>query len=584
MDNDKRDGKKFISEKIVGRNLTGSRAVKYLALSVLCAVVFGVIAALVFVNVSKGLNRKAEAETKAAATAGGIGTLKESSAGSESVEAEAGTAGSGENSTGIHEGETASADGSGADKTEAKSGEQGVSGAEGAEPDKTDAKNNESEVSGAEAPDNKGAGTKGTDAKVKGAETENAEGKGAGVKDPEAKGTGVKGAEAEDSETKSAGYKDAGAKGTETKGAEAKDDSGDMEGGKTASDRSGRSSDADKAGTDGSDPDGTDPAGSGPEDESILVYSPYGSLNIDRVVGRYIAEINAVTDESTWFDQTVESTQSFAGLIVGVSDTEILLLAPYTAVESGDRITAAFADGTSKEAVIKQRAERDGLVMLAVSTDGIGADFAENVEPIAFGDAESLAAGNPIFTIGAPLGRVHSYGFGIIGYINKGEQAVDGEKDAMYADVTTDAAMGTYVVNDRGELVGIAEPEENGAKASRIVCINCLEELIDSLRAGENLPYFGIKGQPVSFDMKYRGIPEGVYVSDVEGTSPAHESGIKRGDIISEINGKAVRSMADFEKAVRGTQIGEGMEVLIKRNAGESEFKDINVDVVMGTR
>ena len=61
---------------------------------------------------------------------------------------------------------------------------------------------------------------------------------------------------------------------------------------------------------------------------------------------------------------------------------------------------------------------------------------------------------------------------------------------------------------------------------------------------------------------------EGVVVAAVEPASAADEAGIRRGDIIIEVDRKAVRSVEDYKKAVAGARKGRGVLFLVRR--GES--------------
>jgi serine protease Do len=61
---------------------------------------------------------------------------------------------------------------------------------------------------------------------------------------------------------------------------------------------------------------------------------------------------------------------------------------------------------------------------------------------------------------------------------------------------------------------------------------------------------------------------EGVVVTAVEPGSAADESGIRRGDVIVEVDRKAVRNLEDYKKAVAGVRKGRGVLFLVRR--GES--------------
>jgi serine protease Do len=58
---------------------------------------------------------------------------------------------------------------------------------------------------------------------------------------------------------------------------------------------------------------------------------------------------------------------------------------------------------------------------------------------------------------------------------------------------------------------------------------------------------------------------EGVVVSAVEPASAADEAGIRRGDIIVEVDRKAVRTVDDYKKAIAGARKGRGVLFLVRR-------------------
>ncbi len=62
--------------------------------------------------------------------------------------------------------------------------------------------------------------------------------------------------------------------------------------------------------------------------------------------------------------------------------------------------------------------------------------------------------------------------------------------------------------------------------------------------------------------------PEGVVVTDVQGDGAAAEAGIRRGDVILEVDRKPVRNVADFRGALRGIEKGKNVLLLVRRGEG----------------
>ena len=60
---------------------------------------------------------------------------------------------------------------------------------------------------------------------------------------------------------------------------------------------------------------------------------------------------------------------------------------------------------------------------------------------------------------------------------------------------------------------------------------------------------------------------EGVIVVKVEDGTPAAEAGVQRGDVVKQLNGQTVRTMADFERLTRDMKDGDPLTVLLQRGA-----------------
>jgi serine protease Do len=58
---------------------------------------------------------------------------------------------------------------------------------------------------------------------------------------------------------------------------------------------------------------------------------------------------------------------------------------------------------------------------------------------------------------------------------------------------------------------------------------------------------------------------DGVVVVRVEDASAASEAGVQRGDVIKQLNGQIVKTMADFERLTRDVKDGDPLTVLLQR-------------------
>jgi serine protease Do len=60
---------------------------------------------------------------------------------------------------------------------------------------------------------------------------------------------------------------------------------------------------------------------------------------------------------------------------------------------------------------------------------------------------------------------------------------------------------------------------------------------------------------------------DGVIVVRVEDGTPAAEAGVQRGDVVKQLNGQNVKTMADFERLTQGMKEGDPLTVLLQRGA-----------------
>ena len=97
--------------------------------------------------------------------------------------------------------------------------------------------------------------------------------------------------------------------------------------------------------------------------------------------------------------------------------------------------------------------------------------------------------------------------------------------------------------------------------------------------ADEDRGYLGIVGGTItSSQQEYYGLPEGVYVSEVDEDGPAKDAGILAGDIITGINDIKISSMDDLSSQIKSYKAGTTVTITYKR-LDKGEYKEDSVDV-----
>ena len=302
----------------------------------------------------------------------------------------------------------------------------------------------------------------------------------------------------------------------------------------------------------------------------------------------FVVTVNAITTGQTWFESPAESTQPYAGIILDMTEQEILILTTGRPTES-KMLRITFQDGTTEDAYVKQLSVRDDLAVLAVPYgEDADVEWLSTIREITMSDSYAAEVGDPVIAIGAPLGVVGSCAFGSIGYVSETEPALDMSQRVLYADLRINPEKGSFIVNRDGELLGIAgEQSKKGsfdADLARIVTVGSVKNIIDRLEAGEKEAYIGLEGFAVSDEMLSNNIPYGMYITNVYTDSPAYNAGIKRGDIVTVVNDAKISDAFSYEEAVRALRPDETVSIAVRRGSADGEYRDISFLLTAGER
>ncbi len=313
----------------------------------------------------------------------------------------------------------------------------------------------------------------------------------------------------------------------------------------------------------------------------------YGSLRtVVQKADKGIVTVHSVKTQTDWFNNPVENSGLFSGVIIASANEELLVLTPEGAVEDAEAIRVAFSDGTEVQGTIKQTDKLSGMAIVSVSTADLGRTLLEETKSIELGNSYSVKQGDLVVAIGGPAGMVHSVGYGYISYITRNVQVTDGMTRILYADVKGNAATGTFLMNTAGQIIGWVTDDyknDNSKDMAAAMAISDYKSILEKMSHGVAYPYFGIKGQEVSAVMNSSGMPLGVYVVDVNTDGPAYNAGIQCGDIITAMGAETIVTMKDFQVVLEASNPGEVIPVTVSRN-GREEYKEIKYQVTIGAR
>ena len=314
----------------------------------------------------------------------------------------------------------------------------------------------------------------------------------------------------------------------------------------------------------------------------------YGNLRtLASEADKSIAAIHSIQREKDWFDNPIETTGQFSGVVIDARREEVLVLAPSKAVETADSLEVVFSDSEVVPGTVKQTDSQMGLTVICADVSSLEDVQYEMIKPVKLGNSYSSRQGDLVFTMGSPAGMVHSSSYGFISYIAKNVQMTDGNARVLYADVKSRADAGTFLFNTDGELIGWGtdrydQDVETGMKT--FMSISDYKGILELLSNGIPVPYLGIEGQEVTTEMEKNGMPAGIYITAAAPESPAYNAGLQSGDILDEINDVKIEGMKNFQAQVERLHVGDHITVTVQRNNGKDEYKEIEFAVTMGAR
>ena len=295
--------------------------------------------------------------------------------------------------------------------------------------------------------------------------------------------------------------------------------------------------------------------------------------------------------------QEVEGSGS--GIIVGKNDDNLLIATNYHVVEGADTVSVTRIDGETYEATVNGYDEDKDLAVVSVALSDISDDTMDQIQVATMGSSDDLKVGEQVVAIGNALGYGQSVTTGIVSAKNRklgsDGSAEDEDSDAVNL-IQTDAAInpgnsGGALLNMNGEVVGINSAKLASTAVEGMGYAIAISDVTDTL---ENLMnetprdkvddhgVLGITGMSVSEEAaKYYGVPEGVLVSEVSDGGAAEKAGIKTKSIITEFDGKRVRSIEELVSRLEYYEPGEEVDVTIEVADGDS-YKEKTVTVTLG--
>lgn len=326
------------------------------------------------------------------------------------------------------------------------------------------------------------------------------------------------------------------------------------------------------------------------EQKTVLTTETYQEMlnNLKQVSGevrKSVVEIQgAVTEEEFSKDQE-DKEKSISGMIVADNGQELLILAGELPVKDAKITRVTFSGDSQCDAILKSRDAGLGLCVYAVQRKNIADDVWAQIETATLGGSKVVSEGDTVIAVGKLYGCDTIAGYGVIesgeNYLDK----ADGQYQTIYTDVAGDISGSGVLVNIRGEVIGIINTSVRTDDQTNKISgygISDIKDVIELLSNGKNVPYLGVSGVEVSSEMQGQGIPQGVYVKEVDAGSPAMAAGIQSGDIITNIADTDIINLLGYHNTLMKQNVGDKILVRGKRQGTGGEYVDIDFGVTVG--
>lgn len=246
-------------------------------------------------------------------------------------------------------------------------------------------------------------------------------------------------------------------------------------------------------------------------------------------------------------------------------------------ITGASSVQVTLNDNKTYKAEIIGTDSSSDIALLKIKTD-------EKLPFLTFADSDNTQIGEWVLAVGNPFNLTSTVTAGIISAKARNLGNIQNGKVESY--IQTDAAVnsgnsGGALVNLNGDLIGIntAIASSNSGTFmgySFAVPSNIAKKVVEDLIEYGNVQkgVLGVSGVELNSEtadkLKVKET-EGFYVSDVESASGADKAGIKKGDIIKEIDNLKIRTFSDLIGHINTKRPNDKVEVLLIRDSNSKK-------------
>jgi serine protease Do len=246
-------------------------------------------------------------------------------------------------------------------------------------------------------------------------------------------------------------------------------------------------------------------------------------------------------------------------------------------VENADKITVLLQEGAQETAKV---VGKDPFTDLAVIKIG----DVHKVPPLNFGDSDALQVGEWVVAIGNPQGLDWTVSHGIVSALHRtdiGPSGPTGFQDFIQTDAAINPGnSGGPLLNLKGEVIGLNSMIISQSRGSEglgfAIPSNQVKRIAESLIKDGKV----VRGElGINFQSVDAGIVKGLHlpqgtkgavVVEVIPNTPAAQSGLQQGDVITQLDGKAVTNSYDLRRLISESKPGTKVTATLLRGGKQT--------------
>ena len=307
--------------------------------------------------------------------------------------------------------------------------------------------------------------------------------------------------------------------------------------------------------------------------------------NIGKQANKSVVTVTGVTSGMDWFNTPYENENRAAGVIIGNSGQELLILTEKKVIVDAQEINITFIDGTMASASLKKYDGNTGIAIISVPLEDIPEAVLGQMAVAPLGNSYVVSQGTTVLAIGSPLGANYSILCGTITSSKNEVSTIDKNYTIFTTDIVGSENGSGVLINLKGEIIGLVLQDyssPNDRNTITALAVSELKQVIEDLSNGRDVPYVGLRVSTVTEEIaKEFSIPKGVYIKSVEMDSPAMAAGMQEADLISKINGEEVATVEQYNQKIYALSPEDTITITIKRQSGEA-YVDLDCAVVVG--